>query len=229
MKDFWTRKTADNIIIILLLLTAVFTILGLLVKPLSIAITIILALVQLTTAIIALKKPIDRKQEARDKTQETIDEYIHFQDATDNQKNTVIDRMRRQAPYARYTREEIVHFLESKRIQGERYAGLASIQWQWPNREHHAETQFPLEEISPPATEKQRDTHYLTQLLNLLCDPGNKHQHYYAIEATWGMIPHVASEQMQEVCERVKSCDPYWKSDRWGALKGYLDRTCKNP
>jgi len=224
-RHFWTRNTAIIILGFLLVLSVVLVVVGALIKPLSIVTSIVLATINAATVFIAVIIPPSLKKEARRKTEEAINQYVLLQDASEHQRNIVINRMRKQAPVARYSWEEIAAYLQSLN-EGERYAGLASVQWQWPNREVDAAMNFSHEEISPSAKRQDKDTRYFPQLLDILCNPARKFEHYHTIVAMWSMSYHLGPEQMQKLCERVISCKPYWESDKWGVFKNHLEEKC---
>lgn len=224
----WTRRTALSILILLLLMAVAVSLAqtltqhwGLpgLVSVLSIGIT------SFTTLIAYIGIPAKPRDEARRKTEEAINDYPQFQDSKSlYQRNTVIDRMRREAPYARYSDDQIIAWLR-KGSEGERYAALASIQWQWPNRERPEEMGFPFEDITPVAPPDAKSTKYLDALLYRLCHPGREFEHYYIFDAVWGMLPHLQSDEMQKVCECV-DCQTTWKSNKWYLFADYVKRMC---
>jgi uncharacterized protein YjbI with pentapeptide repeats len=99
----------------------------------------------------AIEIPVSRN-EARRKTAEAINQYVLLQslNAASSQRNRVINRMRELAPVVRYSWEEIARYLLSLN-EGERFAALASVQWQWQNHEVHKAMNFSyLKEIPPP-------------------------------------------------------------------------------
>jgi hypothetical protein len=171
------------------------------------------------------------RSEARRRTNEAIEQYVLLQDATTNQRNILIDRMRREAPQARYSAEEISDFLQDRINEARRYAGLASIQWHWPNRDRQAVADYPFQEITPVCREEQRSTEYFPQLLDLLCKPARKFEHYHVIYTAWGMSSHLRPEQMLQLCERVcdgVDCQPLkeHQSEHWSSFVEYVKGTC---
>lgn len=207
----WTRKVAYVLLICLFLLTATFTIVGILVKFLSVATSIVLALIQLTTVTIALFMPLSRKDEARRKMQAAMSQYVILQslNASPSDKNRVINRMRELAPEARFGQGEIAEFLNSTDA-GERFAALACAQWQWRNSKAYDVMDFwrakkPRELPDPP---KDPSRGYFPQLLDVLCGSWDQFENYHATVAMWSMMDSLEPKDKQELFKRVLGQGP---------------------
>lgn len=72
------------------------------------------------------------------------------------------------------------------------------MQWQWPN-------DGDFKKITPAPTKEQRSTKYFAELLDLLCNPPRKFEHYYAIDAMSGMSCALGQDDWRQLCKRV--CD----------------------
>src|SRR6266436_5021583 len=102
-----------------------------------------------------------------------LDSLKEGQDDKGRFLNRVINRMRELAPDACYRQEEIADYLESTDV-GERFAALASVQWQWQkNTKANEVTQIgrfrkenPKEFPEPP---DYSSNEYFPQLLEVLC------------------------------------------------------------
>jgi hypothetical protein len=204
----WTRTVAYVLLLCLFLLTATLTIMGIMVKSPSVVTSIVLALIPLATATIALFMPLSSKAEARRKMQVAMDQYVVLQslNAESSYKNRVINRMREQAPGARFRQEEIAEYLESTDI-GERFAGLACVQWQWQKRKVHEVMDFgriknenPRELPEPPGHPSKG---YFSQLLKVLCRSWDRFENYHATVAMWSMVDSLVPKDKQELFKRV--------------------------
>jgi hypothetical protein len=220
----WTRTTAISVVVSLLLVQVVLAI----VLPASrvFATTAPVAITAVVSIIAYIGIPPSDRSEARRETEEAIDQYVLLQDATENQRNIVISRMRLAAPRARYSAKEISDFLQDRANEASRYAGLANVQWQWPNG--WAATGNPVQKITPSCKEEQRSTEYFPQLLDLLCNPARKFEHYHTIVAMWGMSSYLRPEQMRQLHERVcheLNCRPTWQSDHWSSFVRHVKDT----
>jgi hypothetical protein len=223
----WTRTTAISIVVALLLAEVAV------VLPASRVFATIapLAITAIVSIIAYIGIPPSRRSEARRRTDGAIEQYVLLQDAQLHQRNIVINRMRENAPRARYSADEISDFLQDPYNEARRYAGLASVQWQWPHRERQADMGDAFQEITPIARKKQRSTEYFRQLLDLLCNPGRQFEHYLVIDAMWGMSSHLQPEQMRQLCERVcdgVDCQPTQErqSNKWSLFVSYVNDTC---
>ena len=173
--------------------------------------------------------PMKLQQDARRELEVFIDIY---NDIADNvrERSKIIDRMRERASLAQYSSEEISDFLR-KREPGARFAGLANVQWQWPNRDgHQAMGSRRHEDVLPPA--RHPDTGYFEQLLDILLHPQRPFEHYHAIEAMWGLSSHLNTEQRQQLCRQVRDYpfDERTSSEKWGIFVDYLRKNwCEEP
>jgi hypothetical protein len=224
----WTWEVARALLFCLSLLTAAFTIMGVLAVFSSVITGIVLVLIQLATAAIAFKMPLNRKDEARRKMQVAMSQYVILQSlkATSSDKNRVVNRMRELAPVARFDDEEIVEYLNSADV-GERFAGLACVQWQWRNSEayevmHFRHNKKPRELPQPPENPSRR---YFSKLLDVLCDSWDEFENYHATVAVWSMVDSLGQENMQELFRRVldQSVGITCAETEWRDFKRYLN------
>jgi hypothetical protein len=225
-----TRRTAISIVVFLLLVQV--SLANVLPASRVFATTAPIAIAAIVSIIAYIGIPPNESSEARKRTDEAIKQYVLVQDSTEHQRNTVIDRMRQEAPQALYSSKEVSKFLRDRTNEAKRYAGLASVQWQWPNCPRPAAMDdYPFQEITPAPREKQRSTGYFQELLDLLCNPARKFEHYHVIDTMWGMSGHLQPEQMRQLCERV--CDevncqptPEHQSAKWSSFVSYVKDTC---
>jgi hypothetical protein len=225
----WTRTVAVALLIDLFLLTAAFTIVGILVKSLSVVTTIVLALTQLATVTIALFIPVSRKDEARRKMQAAMSQYVILQSLKSHpsDKNRVINRMRVLAPAACFRQEEIAEYLESADL-GERFAAFACVQWQWRNDEAYEAMPFftygkTARELPGPSMHPSKG--YFPQLLEVLCRSWDKFENYHAMVAMWSMVVSLGPKDKQELFKRVldQSAGPLGHTcNEWGEFIQYL-------
>jgi Caspase domain len=152
------------------------------------------------------QSPLSRKDEARRKMQAAMSQYVILQSlkADPSDKNRVINRMRELAPDACFRQEEIAEYLESTDV-GERFAALASVQWQWRNSEAYDVMDFrriktPKELPEPPEDPSKG---YFPQLLEILCRSWDKFENYHATVAMWSMVNSLEPRDKQELFKRV--------------------------
>jgi hypothetical protein len=227
---FWTREVAKRLLFSLFLLTAFFAVVGPLLKFPSGVTSAVLIVIQAATAAIALYMPLSRKDEARRKMRTAMSQYaildslMEGKDDKSKFLNRVINRMRELAPDACYCPEEIADYLESTDV-GERFAALASVQWQWQkNTKANDVTQIMrLKEENPkefPEPPEYSSNEYFPQLLKVLCRSWDKFQNYHATAAMWNMVDSLGQEAKQVLFERVLDQNPPgYKCDPWEAFK----------
>lgn len=106
-KPRWTRTSALSTVVSLFVVQAGIV---LAVSGAFAATTLVITIIFSIIALIGI--PPTPRAEARRRTQEAVDLYVIVQDGSDNQRKRVIDRMRRAAPQARYSAEEISDLLQ---------------------------------------------------------------------------------------------------------------------
>ena len=231
----WTRTVAVVLLVSLFALTAACAIVGILVKSLSTAASIVAALSQAATLTIALFMPLSAKNEARRKMRAAMSQYVVLDslmvkqpDVKGRVLNRVINRMRELAPAACFREEEIAEYLESTDV-GERFAALASVQWQWRNDEAYDAMPFFTFGKKPgelPGPSDHPSRRYFPQLLKVLCDSWDKFENYHAMVAMWSMVPSLGPKEKQELFKRVldQSEVPVgYTSNEWGKFIEYLN------
>lgn len=183
------------------------------------------------TSYIAVVIPPSKTQAARMDTTHLIYSYTLLQDASDHQRNVAITEMRGLAPDAKYSAQAIQQYLTDAVNEARHYAGLASIQWQWPIDTATAREigfERPLEHIKTLDAAQLHDTSYFPQLLDLLCKRvGRQYESYHAMIAMWGLEPHLSSCQRRQLYQSIlDGCDcplPY-TNEHWDSFKWYLTR-----
>lgn len=224
----WTWEVARALLFCLSLLTAAFTIIGILAVFSPVITSTVLALIQVATATIGFRMPLNRKDEACRKMQVAMSQYVILQSlkATSSDKNRVVNRMRELAPEACFDDEEIVEYLNSTDV-GERFAGLACVQWQWRNSEAYTVTNFrankkPRELPQPPENPRGG---YFSELLEVLCDSWDEFENYHATVAMWSMADSLGQENLQKLFSRVldQNVNITCATDEWREFKRYLN------
>lgn len=235
LRRWWNKPTAITLIGLLLAGQVSIGWAGI-AKSAPIVITAVVGL-------IAYYVPKSQQGEARKRTEDAIELFVVLQDASEYQRNVVIARMRRSAPQARYSSDEISAFLTDHE-EGRRYAGIASVQWQWQRGASDGEIGYEVQQITPPFGDAkrhgwlmrflghpnpERSTKYFPQLLALLCKPERKYEHYHVILAVWGMsasncLAKADSDELyKRVCDGV-DCQPpiEHQSEHWDSFRTYI-------
>jgi hypothetical protein len=226
----WTKEAARVLLVCLFFLTAIFAIVGPLLKFPSGVTSAVLVVIQAATAAIALFMPLSSKDEARRKMQAAMSQYVILQSlkAEPSDKNRVINRMRELAPDACFSHEEIAEYLESADL-GERFAALASVQWQWRKDEAYKATRFKCgkKPSEYPGPSDRPSTGYFPQLLKVLFDSWDKFENYHATVAVWSIVASLGPKDKQELSKRVldqSAVPPGHTCNEWGDFIEYLSK-----
>jgi hypothetical protein len=207
-KRFWTRSFSIILIALLFSLTIALTIIGINVKSFSNTTTVLLAIINGITALIALAIPLSQKDEARRKIQRAMNQYVILRGsrADGGPKNIAVNRMRQLAPKALYPQEELAEYLQSTDV-GERVAAIASIQWQW-SKEKDAiyfkmgDFKHNKNEKELPTPPKYPDNGYFPELLDMLHDSYDAFENYHATVAMWCMLDALEPGQLLMLYKR---------------------------
>lgn len=232
-RHFWTRKSAVGVLIAILLLVAICAVIQ--VSEIwgkawsNVASIGVIVLTAVTAVIAYFGIPASPKQEARRKIQRAINSYVILDSlgAKSDQRNRVMNRMRELARDVDSSCEEIADYLQSSDV-GERFAALASVQWQWSKdkdmiyREMGDFTRY-KKMPSPP---EQPDKGYFPALLKILSDSWSEFENYHATVAMWSMLESLEPEQIKELCDKVIGKVLPNRGKEWEKFTGVLKEKC---
>jgi hypothetical protein len=204
----WTKTVAVVLLVCLLSLTAIFAIVGPLLKFPSGVTSAVLVVIQAASATIAVFIPLSRKDEARRKMRTAMNQYVVLQSlkADPGDKNRIMNRMRMVAKAACFSQEKLAEYLGSADV-GERIAALACAQWQWRNDNDDVYKAMRFKCGKKPSEYPGPSNHpsssYFPQLLEVLCDSWDEFENYHATVAMWSMVAYLEAKNKQALFERV--------------------------
>lgn len=232
-RHFWTRKSAIGVLIAISLLAAICTAIGVWEiwgKAWSNVATIgVFVLTAVAAIIAAIGIPVSRKHEARRKIGRAINSYVILDSlgAKPDQRNRVINRMRELAPDVRYSQEEIADYLHSSDV-GERFAALASVQWQWSKDKDtiYGEMGDFMRYKKMPLPPEQPDKGYFPALLKMLSDSWSEFENYHATVAMWSMLESLEPKQIKELYDKVIDKELPNRGKEWKKFTDFLKEKC---